>query len=343
MSQLLNVVSRWVWLCPNHEKAIYTFGMFNIVDCTFRDGGYQTDWNFNTDLVEDYLTLIHKFGIKVVEIGFRSNVSDNNRDSGPFLFSDEKFLWSLSLPEELHLAVMVNADEILNVEAEIDSLFVPASQSRVSLVRIAARINSVEKSLEMALFLRRKGYKVALNLMESSPELLRGKEFMQISGDLKSFDYLFLADSFGVLTPTKIKEMDSIIREYRPDYGLHLHDNRGLAYANSLVAIQEGVQWLDATALGLGRGAGNLRTEQLIIDMCENDILGSVHFSKLLDVLEALFNSSTNAASEGLGALYFLGAKNNIHPSVVFSFIKDADTTRAVELLAGQENWTKSV
>ena len=317
--------------------------MTQILDCTFRDGGYQTNWYFSASLVKDYLGLIHRFGVKIAEIGFRSAVTPENKASGPFLFSDENFLQSLSLPDELQLAVMINADEISNVEAEIDSLFVPASHSKVSLVRIAARIDSVKVSHEIALHLKRKGYKVALNLMQSSPELLRGTEFMQIREVIKSFDYFFLADSFGVLTPINIKEMDSIIREIRPDYGLHLHDNRGLAYANSLVATQEGVRWLDATALGLGRGAGNLRTEQLIIDMCENNILGSVHFSKLLDVLEALFNSSTNAASEGLDALYFLGAKNNIHPSVVFALIKDADTTRAVELLAGQENWTKSV
>jgi 4-hydroxy 2-oxovalerate aldolase len=109
------------------------------------------------------------------------------------------------------------------------------------------------------------------------------------------------------------------------------------------MAIQEGVRWLDATALGLGRGAGNLRTEQMIIDMCDNNILGSAQFSKLLDVLEALFNSSTNSCSEGLGALYFLGAKFKVHPSVVFALIKDADTARAVELLTGQENSAKSV
>jgi 4-hydroxy 2-oxovalerate aldolase len=314
-----------------------------ILDCTFRDGGYQTDWHFSASLVGDYLGLIHKFGVQIAEIGFRSAVTLENKDSGPFLFSDEKFLHSLSLPEELQLAVMVNADEISNVEAEIDSLFVPASQSRVSLVRIAARINSVKMSHEIASHLKRKGYKVALNLMESSPELLRGKEFMKIREVIESFDYLFLADSFGVLTPMDIKEIDSIIREIRPDYGLHLHDNRGLAYANSLEAIQGGVRWLDATALGLGRGAGNLRTEQLIIDMCGTNILGSAQFSKLLDVLEVLFNSSKNAASKGLSALYFLGAKYNIHPSVVFALIKDADTTRAVELISGQENWTKSV
>ena len=72
--------------------------MFNTVDCTFRDGGYQTNWHFNTSLVEEYLSLIHELGVEIAEIGFRSAVSVENKDSGPFLFSDEKFLRGLSLP-----------------------------------------------------------------------------------------------------------------------------------------------------------------------------------------------------------------------------------------------------
>jgi 4-hydroxy 2-oxovalerate aldolase len=317
--------------------------MLKIVDCTFRDGGYQTNWHFDTSLVEEYLCLIHQFGVEIVEIGFRSAVSTENKDSGPFLFSDEKFLKGLSLPEDLQLAVMINADEISNVEGDIDSLFIPASQSRVSLVRIATRINCVGKSHKIASHLKHKGYKVALNLMESSPELLNGGDFKQSVELLKLFDYLFLADSFGVLSPAKITEMDSIIRPIRPDYGLHLHDNRGLAYANSLVAIQEGVRFLDATALGLGRGAGNLRTEQLIIDMFEQSALGSIEFSKLLMVLQTLHKSAVSGKREGLEALYFLGAKYNFHPNVVFGLISDADTGRAVKLLTRQKGSTKSV
>ena len=317
--------------------------MVRILDCTFRDGGYQTDWHFSSSVVEEYLQLIYKFGIEFAEIGFRSAFSPENVDSGPFLFSDEKFLGSLSLPDKLQLAVMINADEISNIEAEIDSLFVSASESKVSLVRIAARINSVEKSLKIASHLQRKGYKVALNLMQSSPELIRGEHFRKISGLLESFDYLFLADSFGVLSPTEIKEMDSTIRKIRPDYGLHLHDNRGLAYANSLVAIQEGVQWLDSTALGLGRGAGNLRTEQLIIDTCERNVLGSIEFAKLLETLCALSKSTEGGEQVGLGALYFLGAKYNFHPNVVFGLIKSSDAALAVKLLTSKESKTHNV
>jgi 4-hydroxy 2-oxovalerate aldolase len=317
--------------------------MFHIVDCTFRDGGYQTNWHFDISLVEEYLYLIHQFGVQIVEIGFRSSVTAENSDSGPFLFSDEKFLRTLSLPGDLQLAVMINADEISNVEVDIDSLFINASQSRVSLVRIATRLSALAKSHQIASHLQRKGYKVALNLMESSPELLRGEDFRKKAELFAVFDYLFLADSFGVLSPAEIKEIDTLIRPIRPDYGLHLHNNRELAYANSLVAVQEGIQFLDATALGLGRGAGNLRTEQLIIDICQENILGSIKFSKLITVLQNLHKSAVEGRQKGLDTLYLLGAKYNFHPNVVFGLIQDENAKRAVELLTGQEDSTKSV
>ena len=46
--------------------------------------------------------------------------------------------------------------------------------------------------------------------------------------------------------------------------GFHGHDNLGMALANTLTAIEEGVDIVDATVTGMGRGAGNLRTELLL-------------------------------------------------------------------------------
>jgi 4-hydroxy 2-oxovalerate aldolase len=310
--------------------------MAKILDCTFRDGGYQTNWNFNVSQVEEYLNLIHKLGVEIAEIGFRSSLTSENQDSGPFLFSDEKFLKSLSLPESLQLAVMINANEISEVRSEINSLFAPASESIVSLVRIASRLNDVKKSHEIAIQLQGKGYKVALNLMESSPELIRGKKFLQIIELLETFDYVFLADSFGILSPTEINEMDSLFKETRSDYGLHLHDNRGLAYANALTAEQNGVPWLDSTAAGIGRGAGNLRTEQLIIDSCGEETLLSTEFSQLMALLQTLSESSLEQWPRALNPLYILGARFNVHPNVVRDLISDAGPELAIRRIIVQ-------
>ena len=53
-----------------------------ILDCTLRDGGYYNQWDFDTELVNQYLIAMENSGIDIVELGFRSNPAST---LGPFL------------------------------------------------------------------------------------------------------------------------------------------------------------------------------------------------------------------------------------------------------------------
>ena len=44
-----------------------------ILDCTLRDGGYYTKWDFDSKLVNDYLKLTKFLPIDIVEVGYRGN------------------------------------------------------------------------------------------------------------------------------------------------------------------------------------------------------------------------------------------------------------------------------
>ena len=41
---------------------------YEILDCTLRDGGYYTDWNFSSNLVKNYLKAIAKTPVKFIEL-----------------------------------------------------------------------------------------------------------------------------------------------------------------------------------------------------------------------------------------------------------------------------------
>ena len=43
-----------------------------ILDCTLRDGGYYTNWDFSLDLVDAYIESLNKLPIDFIEIGYRS-------------------------------------------------------------------------------------------------------------------------------------------------------------------------------------------------------------------------------------------------------------------------------
>jgi len=54
--------------------------------------------------------------------------------------------------------------------------------------------------------------------------------------------------------------------------GIHVHNNKGLTFNNTLSAIQSGSNLYDLTIMGTGRGAGNVNTEALMLE-CVNQEL----------------------------------------------------------------------
>jgi homocitrate synthase NifV len=74
-----------------------------------------------------------------------------------------------------------------------------------------------------------------------------------------------LADTVGVLTPSKTSALVSACRERHPgvEFAFHGHNDFGLASANALSALESGAAWADVTVLGLGERAGCARLEEL--------------------------------------------------------------------------------
>ena len=88
-------------------------------------------------------------------------------------------------------------------------------------------------------------------------------------------DEVTLATTMGLANPVEIDEMFGAVFDRHPDIdiGLHLHDTNGMSLANTLAAMQRGVERFDASVCGLGggvvlpeglSGVGNTPTEDLI-------------------------------------------------------------------------------
>ena len=113
-----------------------------LLDCTLRDGGYYNKWNFKTELVEKYLRAVAHSGIDVAEIGFR--FFPKNEFLGPYAYSTDAFLRTITLPAGVRIAVMSNAKDLIKHEAgpraAVDLLYNPAEESPVSIVRLAVNV-----------------------------------------------------------------------------------------------------------------------------------------------------------------------------------------------------------
>ena len=45
---------------------------YKILDCTLRDGGYYTDWDFDSTLVDAYIDAMNQLPIDYLEVGWVS-------------------------------------------------------------------------------------------------------------------------------------------------------------------------------------------------------------------------------------------------------------------------------
>ncbi len=85
---------------------------------------------------------------------------------------------------------------------------------------------------------------------------------------------LALCDTVGHATPDGIKALVTWTRELLDRLGAghvrldwHGHNDRGMALANTLFALQYGCQRAHATALGLGERVGNTAMDQLLVNL----------------------------------------------------------------------------
>ena len=43
-----------------------------ILDCTIRDGGYYTNWDFDQNLISEYCKSMEELPIEYIEVGYKS-------------------------------------------------------------------------------------------------------------------------------------------------------------------------------------------------------------------------------------------------------------------------------
>lgn len=102
---------------------------------------------------------------------------------------------------------------------------------------------------------------------------------------------IYVVDSAGALTMDDTRKRMSIFRENlnsQTKIGFHGHNNLSLGVANSIVAIEEGADRIDASLAGMGAGAGNTATEELVAVMNKMGIEHNLDLYKTMDAAENL-------------------------------------------------------
>ncbi|GAA0370720.1 hydroxymethylglutaryl-CoA lyase [Bacillus horti] len=101
-----------------------------------------------------------------------------------------------------------------------------------------------------------------------------------------------LADSSGAANPKLVYDMLGELSEIFPTvtFSMHFHNTRGLAFANAVAAMQQGITHFDSSVAALGGcpyipgASGNIGTEDLVHGVHEMGIETGIDLDKLLEV-----------------------------------------------------------
>ena len=237
-----------------------------ILDCTLRDGGYYTNWDFDYHLVNNYLKLIRTIPVNVVEVGYRGNKNKKSSYYGEFYFltvSNLKRIKSI-IGKHKEISIMIDLKDWNNPSDLKKNL--SECKGIVDIVRFAINPKKIIKTKNFLKVTKSLGFKVCVNLMYSHLILNNSNLVKQVLKLKKYFNILYIVDSYGTLVTEDIKNIIKKIRDIdnKIQLGFHSHNNLELALSNSVEAINNNIDFLDCTFTGMGRGAGNLKTELLL-------------------------------------------------------------------------------
>lgn len=293
-----------------------------IVDATLRDGGLVNDFKFPKGFEKVLYEASVKAGIDIMEFGYKADkdIFDVNK-FGPCKFCDEDFIRSIVDEKESDMKIAVMAD-VGRCNYKRD--FIEKSNSAIDFVRVACYLKEVITAIDVIEDCTKKGYETSCNIMAISnvqeSDLKAGLELIGQS----PVNVIYIVDSYGSIYPEEMARVCDIFGNFAAKYnkklGIHAHDNQKLAFANTIECVGDGVDYLDATYMGMGRGAGNCSIEALI-GFLHNPKYQMYHVLKFIE--EQMVPLKESGIVWGYDTQYLLTGLLNQHPRTAISYTKE--------------------
>jgi 4-hydroxy 2-oxovalerate aldolase len=284
-----------------------------VLDCTIRDGGLINNYRFTDDFVKAVYRAACESGVDIVELGKKLSESDEyTRDKyGKWNFCDDddlkRVIDSCDSDHRPLVAVMFDVGRV-----DVSSLQ-PADQSPSDMIRTACYVADIDKGIDLAKRSKDLGYLTTINIMACSAAIRTDLiEALQQVDDTPEIDYLYLVDSYGAFYSEQVTDYLELYKKHAPskELGFHAHNNQQLAFSNTQQAIIDGVNMLDATINGIGRGAGNCNLE-LLLNFLKNP---KFDVRPVYKVIQEAFVPLRNSIEWGYNDIYGISGHLNQHP-----------------------------
>ena len=297
-----------------------------VIDATMRDGGIVNDFFFTDEFVKELYKTNIAAGVDYMEVGYKASKK---------IFDKTKFgKWKFCDDEDIVKVIGDNADKKVKLAVMADvgrcdfkEDIRPKSESPVDLIRVACYVHQIPGALEIIEDAKKKGYEVSCNIMAiSTAQEGDIKVALDMIGQSPA-DCIYIVDSYGSIFPEQMQRICALYKEYADKYnkqlGIHAHNNQQLAFANTIEACGDGVDWLDATYNGMGRGAGNCFMENLLAFL-KNPKYKVYETLKFIE--KYMLQLKKDGVVWGYDVPYLVTGYLNQHPRAAMAFSKDKRT-----------------
>ena len=239
-----------------------------IWDETLRDG-VQTPTVFLTYVEKVKLAkTMDEMGVSLITVGF------------PALSEEEKNDVRRIANEDFHQARLAASARIVksDIDACLESgireilIFTPFNGLNLQYRLKMTKEQVLEKTVESIAYAKKHGTTVNFVLEDASRTPL--EEILQIfeAAVKAGADRLVIADTVGFLRPLSMRYLISHIKEglsrlisKEVPLSVHCHNDFGLATANTLAAVEEGVAYVHTCIAGFGERAGIAPLEEVVV------------------------------------------------------------------------------
>lgn len=251
-------------------------------DTTLRDGEQAPGYSMTLEEKLRMAEQLERLGVDVVEAGF-AVASPGDFESVRRIAAALKDCTVCSLSRALQKDIDAAAEALASAVNPRIHTFLATSDLHLKCKLRMSRDRALEQIRDMIAYARGKCADVEFSAEDATrtdPDFLCSAIEMAIAAGASTVN---LPDTVGYATPQEIAAMVTDIRNRVPNIdkaviSMHVHDDLGLAVANTLSGVMAGARQVECTVCGIGERAGNAAIEETVMGLrTRSDYYGLEH------------------------------------------------------------------